>query len=49
MSLEGDRGARQLLEASRDQITEIAVDHDGILLDADTPEALAEIRKRSAS
>ncbi len=49
MSLEGDRGARQLLEASRDQITEIAVDHDGILLDGDTPEALAEIRKRSAS
>ena len=49
MALEGDRGARSLLEASRDQITEIAVDHEGILLDADTPEALAEIRKRSAN
>ena len=47
VALEGDRGARSLLEASREQITEIAVDHDGITLDADTPEALAEIRKRS--
>jgi len=46
MALEGDRGARSLLEASRKQITEIAVEHDGILLDADTPEALAEMRKR---
>ena len=49
MALEGDRGARSLLEAQREQITEIAVDHDGVLLDADTPEALAEIRKRSAN
>ncbi|MEO9168372.1 MAG: nucleotidyltransferase family protein, partial [Aestuariivirga sp.] len=48
MALEGDRGARRLLEACREQITEIAVEHDGILLDADTPEALAEIRMRSA-
>ena len=49
MALEGDRGARRLLETQREQITEIAVEHDGILLDADTPEALAEIRKRSAN
>ena len=49
MTLEGDRGARSLLEASRQQITEIAVEHDGILLDADTPEALEEIRRRSAN
>jgi len=46
MALEGDRGARSLLEASRQQITEIPVEHDGILLDADTPEALVEMRKR---
>jgi molybdenum cofactor cytidylyltransferase len=46
MVLEGDRGARSVLEASRQQITEIAVEHDGILLDADTPEALVEMRKR---
>ena len=49
MELEGDRGARSLLEAQREQITEIAVEHEGILLDADTPDALAEIRKRSAN
>ena len=47
MALEGDRGARSLLEASREQIVEIAVEHEGIMLDADTPEALAEIRKLS--
>jgi molybdenum cofactor cytidylyltransferase len=46
MALTGDRGARSLIEARRDQIVEIAVTHDGILLDADTPEALAEIRGR---
>jgi molybdenum cofactor cytidylyltransferase len=43
-SLTGDRGARGLLEASRDSITEVSVEHEGILLDADTPEALAKIR-----
>ena len=46
MALTGDRGARNLIEARRDQIIEIAVTHDGILLDADTPEALAEIKAR---
>ena len=40
LALEGDRGARGLLEARRDSIVEIAVEHDGIMLDADTPEAL---------
>ena len=49
MALAGDRGARHLLDANAAQITEIAVTHDGILRDADTPEALAEMRKRSAS
>jgi molybdenum cofactor cytidylyltransferase len=46
MALTGDRGARSLVEARRDQIVEIAVTHDGILLDADTPEALAEIKAK---
>jgi molybdenum cofactor cytidylyltransferase len=46
MALTGDRGARSLVETRRDQIVEIAVTHDGILLDADTPEALAEIRAK---
>ncbi len=43
-SLGGDRGARSLLEAQRQSITEIEIGHDGILLDADTPEALAKIK-----
>jgi molybdenum cofactor cytidylyltransferase len=46
MALTGDRGARSLIESHRDQIVEIAVSHDGILLDADTPEALAEIKAK---
>ncbi len=46
MALDGDRGARSLLEMQRDCIVEIAVDHDGIMLDADTPEALAEIKSK---
>ncbi len=46
MALTGDRGARSLIETRRDQIVEIAVTHDGILLDADTPEALVEIRAK---
>ncbi len=46
MMLTGDRGARSLIEARRDQIVEIEVTHDGILLDADTPEALAEIKAK---
>ncbi len=44
MALTGDRGARSLIESRRDQIVEIAVTHDGILLDADTPQALEEIK-----
>lgn len=45
MALKGDRGARSLLEAKRDMITEIEVAHDGIMRDADTPEALEEMRQ----
>ncbi len=44
MALDGDRGARSLLEARREAIVEVAVEHDGILLDADTPEALEKVR-----
>ncbi len=47
MALEGDRGARGLLEAMRDQVVEIAVEHDGIMQDADTPEGLAVVRRLS--
>jgi len=45
-ALTGDRGARSLVEARRDLIVEIAVTHEGFLLDADTPEALAEIKAK---
>ncbi len=46
MALKGDRGARSLLETRRDAIVEIAVEHDGIMMDADTPEALTEIKSK---
>ncbi len=49
MGLSGDRGARGLLEERRDEITEIPVEHEGVVLDADTPEALAHIRAISGS
>ena len=44
-ALQGDRGGRSLLEAHRTDIVEIAIAHDGILLDADSPEALDVIRR----
>ncbi len=44
MTCEGDRGARGLLENLREEAVEIAVEHEGVVLDADTPEALALIR-----
>jgi len=42
--LSGDRGARGLLEQHRDAVVEIAIEHEGIMLDADTPEALKKVR-----
>jgi molybdenum cofactor cytidylyltransferase len=45
MALEGDRGARSLIAELKSEAVEIAVDDPGILTDADTPEALAELRK----
>jgi molybdenum cofactor cytidylyltransferase len=44
MACEGDRGARGLLEKLKDDAVEIPVEHEGVVLDADTPEALAIIR-----
>ncbi|WP_027136148.1 NTP transferase domain-containing protein [Geminicoccus roseus] len=43
--LEGDVGAKALLGQNEDQLVEIAVDHDGPLLDLDTPQALQAYRK----
>jgi molybdenum cofactor cytidylyltransferase len=46
LACEGDRGARGLLEKLRDEVVEIAVENQSVVLDADTPEALAVIREQ---
>ena len=47
MACEGDRGARGLLESLKNDIVEIDVTNQGVLLDADTPEALAVLKSIS--
>ncbi len=44
MAVEGDQGGRGLLERLADEVAEVPVQHDGVLRDADTPEALAGLR-----
>ena len=44
LACEGDRGARGLLESLKDEAVEIPIENPGVVLDADTPEALAVIR-----
>jgi len=44
-ALSGDRGARGLLEDNRDKIVTVEVADESIMLDADTPDALEQIRK----
>jgi molybdenum cofactor cytidylyltransferase len=43
-ALQGDTGARALLERHAARVCRVAVDDAGILLDIDTPEALAALR-----
>ncbi|WP_404326746.1 nucleotidyltransferase family protein [Aerophototrophica crusticola] len=43
-TLSGDTGARSLLNFHADRLAEVEVGDDGILLDVDTPEALAALR-----
>ncbi len=43
LNLTGDKGARNLINAMRAEVTEIVNDDVGVLQDADTPEALAEL------
>lgn len=43
-ALQGDAGARVLLGQHADQICEVEMADDGVLLDVDTPEALAALR-----
>jgi molybdenum cofactor cytidylyltransferase len=44
-ALEGDKGARSLFGAHADQVCEVEMQDDGVLVDIDTPEALAALRR----
>jgi molybdenum cofactor cytidylyltransferase len=46
MRLEGDIGARRLIEAAGDDLIEVAIDDAAVLADVDTPEALAALQGR---
>jgi molybdenum cofactor cytidylyltransferase len=46
-AMKGDRGARSLIGDMKSEATEIEAD-DGVLLDADTPDALAAIRSTAS-
>ena len=48
LQLDGDLGARRLLATHAEQIREVALDAAAILLDVDTPQALAQLRERLA-
>lgn len=45
-ALTGDAGARVLLGQHADQVCEVEMPDDGVLIDVDTPEALAAMRAR---
>ena len=47
-ALEGDTGARGRLRAPADQVCEVEMGDDGVLVDVDTPEALAALRTDGA-
>jgi molybdenum cofactor cytidylyltransferase len=47
-TLEGDAGARHVIGAHPDRVIEVPVEAEGVLLDVDTPDALAELRGKSA-
>jgi molybdenum cofactor cytidylyltransferase len=47
-TLEGDTGARGLLRAHAEQVCEVEMPDDGVLLDIDTPDALAALRADGA-
>ena len=44
MKLTGDRGAKELMDQFPENLVEIETSDEGILLDADTPEALVRLR-----
>jgi molybdenum cofactor cytidylyltransferase len=45
-AISGDQGGKPLLAALGDAVFELPVDDPGVLLDADTPEALAALRRQ---
>ncbi len=47
MALSGDAGARRLIDEYAELVAEIEMDSDAVLVDIDTPEALAELRGRT--
>ena len=47
LQLDGDAGARRLLKTYRAEVQEVALDSTAILLDIDTPDALARARGSS--
>ncbi|HEX3863259.1 MAG TPA: molybdopterin-binding/glycosyltransferase family 2 protein [Stellaceae bacterium] len=46
-ALTGDVGARHLITEHAELVAEIEMDNDGVLVDIDTPEALAAIREKA--
>jgi molybdenum cofactor cytidylyltransferase len=47
LGLDGDRGAKSLMDKHEDHVTEIAMRSDAVLADFDTPEALARLKPKS--
>jgi molybdenum cofactor cytidylyltransferase len=47
LGLDGDRGAKSLMDKHEDHVTEIAMRSDAVLADFDTPEALARLKTNS--
>jgi molybdenum cofactor cytidylyltransferase len=48
LELDGDLGARRLLASHAEHIREVALDAPAVLMDVDTPQALAQLRQRLA-
>jgi molybdenum cofactor cytidylyltransferase len=45
-AIEGDVGAKHLMGEYADQVVEVDLESDAVLIDVDTPEALAKVRGR---
>jgi molybdenum cofactor cytidylyltransferase len=45
-AVEGDAGARAIIAANADSVVELDLQSRAVLVDVDTPEALAELRAK---